>query len=68
MQTLDQTQLGILRDIAANKIDLDEAGDWMRDKLCEIILLDGPLLIDTQGPSVFLTQAGQRLLSSGKQT
>ena len=60
---LDRTQLGILRDVAANKIDLDEAGEWLKDKLVEIIMLDGPILIDVQGPSVILTEAGRTALT-----
>lgn len=62
MTILTAAHLGILRDIAANKIDLDEAGDWLRDQLVEIVLLDGPRLIDTQGPSVVLTEAGHAAL------
>lgn len=57
------TQLGILKDIAANKIDLDEIGNWMRDQLAQIIFRDGPMLIDTQGPAVILTDAGRDFLA-----
>lgn len=60
---LNAIQIGILKDVAANKVDLDEIDDWMRDQLCELILYD-PMLIDTQGPSVFLTDAGRGFLAA----
>lgn len=63
---LDRTQLGILSEVAANKVDLDEAGEWLKDKLVEIIMLDGPMLINVQGPSVFLTEAGRAALTTAK--
>ena len=60
---LTPTQIGILKDVAANKVDLAEVGEWLRDQLCELVLHD-PQLIDVLGPSVFLTEAGQMTLSS----
>lgn len=64
---LSATQIGIMRDIADNKIDLDEISDWMRDQLKDLIFLPGPMLISTQGPSVVLTTAGQIALSVAEQ-
>lgn len=61
---LTPTQIGILKDIQANRITLDDAGEWLRDQLAEIVSLDGPMLIDTQGPSVFLTSEGDAALAS----
>lgn len=64
---LDPLQIGILRDIEANKISLDECGEWMRDRLCDLVMNPGgPMLIDTQGPSVFLTDAGRAALTATK--
>ncbi len=57
--TLTTTQIGILADIRANRVDLDDCGEWLRNQLVELVLNDGgPMLIDTLGPSVFLTEAG----------
>lgn len=57
---LSLIQIGILKDIAANKIALDEdTSDFLLDQLVELATLDGPALIDVQGPSVILTTAGQ---------
>lgn len=61
---MTQTQIGILKDIQANRVTLDDAGEWLRDQLAEIASLDGPMLIDTQGPSVFLTSAGEAALNA----
>lgn len=62
---LTQTQIGILRDIAANKVGLDDCGEWMREQLCELVLHE-PMLIDTMGPSVFLTKAGSDALKTAE--
>lgn len=59
---LSATQIGILKDVAANKVSLDDAGQWLRDQLVEIVMLDGPPLIDTLGSAVFLTEDGTRAL------
>lgn len=64
---LNKTHLGILRDIKANKVSLDEMSDWLRDQLCDIIMLDGPMLIDTRGPEVFLTDAGHKAVKNPDQ-
>ena len=62
--TLTNTQIGILRDVEANKVDLDTAGAWMRDQLIGLILNNGgPMLIDVLGPSVILTEAGSAVLT-----
>jgi len=67
MQQLTQQQLGLLRDIGDNKIALDETmSDWMREQLTDLIFHD-PMLIDTVGPSIFLTAAGRQLLTPAKQ-
>lgn len=63
--SITPTQIGILKDIAANKIDLDEIGDWLREQLVQIIFHEGPLLIDSNGPAVFLTAAGKKFLAQG---
>ncbi len=61
---LTETHISILRDIAVNKISLDEdTTDWMRERLVELALND-PMLIDARGPSVFLTEAGKAALAS----
>jgi hypothetical protein len=60
--TLSDTQIGILRDIAANKVSLDDCGKWMVDQLVELVFHE-PMLIDTVGPSVFLTEAGSAVLT-----
>jgi len=54
---ISETHMGILLDIAANKISLDDCSEWMRGQLGNLVLHD-PMLIDTVGPSVFLTEAG----------
>lgn len=59
---LVRTKLGILQDIADNKVDLDHIGEWMREQLIEMILHE-PQLIDVDGPSVFLTNAGRASLN-----
>lgn len=62
--TLTLVQIGILKEIAANKISLDEeTSDFLRDQIVALATLEGPALIDVQGPSVFLTKAGQALLA-----
>jgi hypothetical protein len=62
--TLTLIQIGILKEIAAGKISLDEdTSDFLRDQIITLGTLDGPRLIDLQGPSVFLTAAGQALLA-----
>jgi len=61
---LTTMQIGILRDVATNKISLDDCGEWLIDQLVKLILLDGPLLIDSDGPSVFLTEAGRAHLAT----
>jgi len=58
---LTKEEIGILRDIAENKISLEDCGEWMRDKLCELCFVD-PQLTDTVGPSVVLTDAGYKVL------
>jgi hypothetical protein len=58
---LTKEEIGILRDIAANKVSLDDCSEWMRDRLCDLVWID-PQLTDTLGPSIFLTEAGQRAL------
>lgn len=60
--TLSETQVGILRDIAENKVSLDDAGEWMIDQLVELVMYT-PMLIDSLGPSVFLTEAGAEMLA-----
>ncbi len=61
---LSLVQIGILKDIAANKISLDEdTGDFLRDQIVEIATMDGPALIDVIDPSVVLTEAGRALLA-----
>jgi hypothetical protein len=60
--SLTPLQIGILQEIAANKISLDEVGEWMRDQLADLAMRD-PMLIDAVGPSVFLTEAGERILA-----
>jgi len=62
--TLTLIQIGILKDIAANKISLDEeTSDFLRDQIVALAMLDGPALIDVRGSAVFLTDAGQALLA-----
>lgn len=61
--TLTETQIGILRDVAANKVSLDDAGEWLRDQLVDLIMFT-PMLIDSMGPSVFLTEAGSKMLAA----
>lgn len=63
---LTSVQIGILRDIANNKVTLEhDMSDWMRNQLVELVMNDGgPMLIDTMGPSVFLTEAGAAVLSA----
>jgi|GEM_PF-5674592 len=63
---LTKHQLGLLREIGDNKIALDETmSDWMREQLADLIF-HSPKLIDTVGPSVFLTAAGSSLISGLK--
>ncbi len=64
MMPLTRTQIGLLRDIRANRVTLDDATDWLRDRLVELIFHEAGMLIDTQGPSVFLTERGQRELTA----
>lgn len=65
MTSLTPTHVGILRDIKANKISLDEMSDWMRERLVELVF-HSPQLIDVDGPAVFLTDAGKLKLSEHK--
>lgn len=61
---LSLVQIGILKDIAAHKIWLDEhISDFLRDQIIELATMDGPALIDTVGPNVILTAAGHALLA-----
>ena len=60
---LTRTHIGILRDIERNKISLDDAGSWVRDRLVELGTCEPPLL-DLQGPSVILTPAGKAALAA----
>lgn len=64
---LSLIQIGILKDIAANNISLDdETSDFLRDQIVELAMMDNPMLIDVQGPSVILTAAGQALLAPAR--
>lgn len=61
----DRLKLGLLEAISKNEISLDDCGDWMRDRLVDLTMNNGgPMLIDTTGPSVFLTEAGKAALTS----
>lgn len=61
---LSLVQIGILKDIAANKIALDEeTSDFLRDQIVELATMDGPALIDVIGPAVVLTEAGRAILA-----
>lgn len=59
---LSDTQVGILRSVAANQVSLDDdLGEWMIDQLVDLIMYE-PMLIDSLGPSVYLTEAGSMML------
>lgn len=61
---LSLIQIGILKDIAANKIVLgEEISDFLRDQIVDLAMLDQPQLIDVVGPSVVLTEAGRAILA-----
>ena len=62
--TLTLIQIGILKDIAANKVSLDEeTSDFLRDQIVDLAMMDDPVLIDVVGPAVVLTDAGRALLA-----
>lgn len=56
-------QKGILRDIDADKINISEIGEPLRDKLADLIFHE-PQLIDVDGPNVFLTEAGRKEIAN----
>lgn len=58
-----QLTIGILRDVEAGKINLDECGEWMRDRLCDLILRD-PMLITVGRDQPVLTDAGREYLAA----
>lgn len=60
---LTETQVGILRDVKANKVDLDGCHEWLRQELIQILAdTDVGILIDTEGPAVILTREGHDFL------
>jgi hypothetical protein len=62
--TLTLIQIGILKEVAANKISLDEdTSDFLRDQVVQLAMMDDPVLIDVIGPAVVLTEAGVALLA-----
>lgn len=61
---LSLVHIGILKDIFANKITLGEdTGGFLQYQIVELILMDGPALIEVDGSSVVLTAAGRALLA-----
>lgn len=57
---LSETQIGILRDVWANRVDLKTCGEWMRDQLC-VMGKEG--LVDTFGDAVILTPEGLSVIA-----
>ncbi|MEI9804140.1 MAG: hypothetical protein WDN48_06290 [Pseudolabrys sp.] len=50
-QKLSLIQIGILKDISANKIALDEeTSDFLRDQIVELAMIEQPQLIDVSAP------------------
>lgn len=60
---LSETQIGILRDVWANRVDLKTCGEWMRDQLCEFVMMGKEGLVDTLGDSVILTPEGLSVIA-----
>lgn len=59
--TIQPIHYGVLRHVADDDVDLREIGEFLRERLIDLIMHEPPL-IDVDADRVFLTQAGRDIL------